>query len=30
MSYRNKTYVDFASEDIRSYWLMEVGVTMLI
>jgi antiphage defense system Thoeris ThsB-like protein len=23
MSYRNKTYVAFASEDIRSYWLME-------
>jgi hypothetical protein len=22
MSYRNKTYVAFASEDIRSYWLM--------
>lgn len=23
MSYRNKTYVAFASEDINSYWLME-------
>lgn len=23
MSYRNKTYVAFASEDIRKYWLME-------
>jgi hypothetical protein len=23
VSYRNKTYVAFASEDIRSYWLME-------
>lgn len=23
MSYRNKTYVAFASEDIRSYWLMK-------
>jgi hypothetical protein len=23
MSYRNKTYVAFASEDIKSYWLME-------
>src|SRR5260370_25539565 len=23
MSYRNKTYVAFASEDIRCYWLME-------
>ena len=23
MSYRNKTYVAFASEDIRYYWLME-------
>ena len=22
MSYRNKTYVAFASEDIKSYWLM--------
>ncbi|MEJ3657168.1 TIR domain-containing protein [Actinomycetes bacterium KLBMP 9759] len=23
MSYRNKTYVAFASEDIKSYWLMK-------
>jgi MTH538 TIR-like domain (DUF1863) len=23
VSYRNKTYVAFASEDIRNYWLME-------
>jgi hypothetical protein len=23
MSYRNKTYVAFASEDIKKYWLME-------
>jgi hypothetical protein len=23
VSYRNKTYVAFASEDIRYYWLME-------
>lgn len=23
MSYRNKTYVAFASEDIKQYWLME-------
>ena len=23
MSYRNKTYVAFASENIKSYWLME-------
>jgi hypothetical protein len=23
VSYRNKTYVAFASEDIKSYWLME-------
>jgi hypothetical protein len=23
MSYRNKTYVAFASEDIKQYWLMK-------